>query len=62
MEGGINKDLSATIGWPALVRQVATSPLAAGGRACHLVVFTGDYGAAGAIDQYGRRATDSLTR
>jgi hypothetical protein len=55
-EGNINKDLSATIGWPALVRQVArvADSLPPSERA-HLVVFTGDYGAAGAIDEYGAR-------
>ena len=55
-ESGINKDLSATIGWPALVRQVArvADSLPPNERA-HLVVFTGDYGAAGAIDEYGTR-------
>ena len=54
--GSVNKDLSATIGWPYLVAQMAavtdTTPAK---RATHLVVFTGDYGAAGAIDLYGAR-------
>ena len=53
-EGKINKDLSATVGWPQLVRQVAAvadsvPPV----ERAHLVVFTGDYGAAGAIDRFG---------
>jgi hypothetical protein len=53
-EGSINKDLSATVGWPQFVRQVATiaGRLPADERA-RLVVFTGDYGAAGAIDLWG---------
>ena len=53
--GGVNKDLSATIGWSQLVAQVAAVahhlPPA---QQAHFVVFTGDYGAAGAIDLYGR--------
>ena len=55
-EGNINKDLSATVGWPYMVAQVAhvadTLPEA---QRAHLVVFTGDYGAAGAIDLWGSR-------
>ena len=53
-EGNINKDLSATVGWPQFVRQVATiaDGLPTRERA-RLVVFTGDYGAAGAIDLWG---------
>jgi hypothetical protein len=53
-EGSINKDLSATVGWPQFVRQVATiaDRLPADERA-RLVLFTGDYGAAGAIDLWG---------
>jgi len=54
--GNINKDLSATLGWQPFVAQVAgvaaTLPPAERRR---LVVFTGDYGAAGAIDLYGGR-------
>jgi hypothetical protein len=55
-EGKINKDLSATVGWPRVVRQVsaAADGLPPAERA-HLVVFTGDYGAAGAVDLYGAR-------
>jgi hypothetical protein len=55
-EGGINKDLSATVGWNALVRQVAyiADRLPPTERA-DVVVFTGDYGAAGAVDQFGAR-------
>jgi len=50
----INKDLSATVGWKDMVRQAATvaSRLPSGERR-RLVVYTGDYGAAGAIDLYG---------
>jgi hypothetical protein len=55
-EGNINKDLSATLGWPAFVAQVAgiVRTLPRDQRA-HVVVLTGDYGAAGAIDLYGAR-------
>ncbi|MBV8463260.1 MAG: glycosyltransferase family 39 protein, partial [Acidimicrobiales bacterium] len=47
-EGNINKDLSATTGWSSLVRQVGAvaSGLPPRQRQA-LVVFTGDYGAAG---------------
>jgi Dolichyl-phosphate-mannose-protein mannosyltransferase len=55
-EGNINKDLSATLGWQDFVRQVAA---VSGGlppsERGDLVVFTGDYGAAGAIDLWGPR-------
>jgi 4-amino-4-deoxy-L-arabinose transferase-like glycosyltransferase len=53
-EGNLNKDLSATVGWQQMTRQVAdiASALPPANRA-HLVVFTGDYGAAGAVDLYG---------
>jgi 4-amino-4-deoxy-L-arabinose transferase-like glycosyltransferase len=53
-EGNVNKDLSATVGWQGLVAQVARveATLPASQRA-HVVVFTGDYGAAGAIDLWG---------
>jgi 4-amino-4-deoxy-L-arabinose transferase-like glycosyltransferase len=55
-QGQINKDLSATVGWPKFVRQVAriASSLPATERA-RLVIITGDYGAAGAVDLYGGR-------
>jgi hypothetical protein len=55
-EGNINKDLSATVGWNQLVRQIATvaGRLPSEQRA-NLVIFTGDYGAAGAVDLYGGR-------
>ena len=55
-ESNINKDLSATVGWPQFVRQIAavSARLPRSERAT-LVVFTGDYGAAGAIDLYGSR-------
>jgi hypothetical protein len=54
-ESNINKDLSATVGWPQFVRQVATvaDRLPAQERA-RLVAFAGDYGAAGAIDLWGK--------
>jgi 4-amino-4-deoxy-L-arabinose transferase-like glycosyltransferase len=55
-EGNINKDLSATVGWQPFVRQVgdvvATLPPS---QRAHVVIFTGDYGAAGAVDLYGAR-------
>lgn len=55
-QGTINKDLSATVGWPQLVGQVARiADRLPAARRDHLVVFTGDYGAAGAIDLYGAR-------
>ena len=54
--GDLNKDLSATVGWQHFVAQVAgvvaTLPRA---ERAHVVVLTGDYGAAGAIDLYGDR-------
>lgn len=55
-EGNLNKDLSATVGWGQLVHQVAaiTRSLPPAERS-HAVVFTGDYGAAGAVDLYGPR-------
>ena len=55
-EGDINKDLSATVGWQGFVEQVAgvVSTLPRPERA-HVVLLTGDYGAAGAIDLYGAR-------
>jgi len=50
----VNKDLSATIGWPQFVAQVAAvAHHLPPDEQAHLVVFTGDYGAAGAIDLYG---------
>jgi 4-amino-4-deoxy-L-arabinose transferase-like glycosyltransferase len=54
--GNINKDLSATVGWQAFVGQIASvaRTLPAGERST-LVVFTGDYGAAGAVDLWGER-------
>ncbi len=55
-EGNVNKELSATVGWPQLVRQIATvaDRLPREQRA-NLVILTGDYGAAGAVDLYGVR-------
>lgn len=55
-EGQVNKDLSATVGWPAYVGQIArlTQQLPPGEHS-RLVLLTGDYGAAGAIDLYGSR-------
>ena len=55
-ESNINKDLSATVGWPQFVRRiVAVSARLPRSERATLVVFTGDYGAAGAIDLYGSR-------
>ena len=55
-QASINKDLSATVGWDDTVRQLAgvASSLPAHQRA-RLVILTGDYGAAGAVDLYGPR-------
>jgi hypothetical protein len=53
-EGNINKELSATVGWQDFVRQVAAvAHTLPPGERSNLVVFTGDYGAAGAIDLWG---------
>ena len=53
-EGSINKDLSATVGWPQLVTQVAiVADRLPNSERYRLVIFTGDYGAAGAVDLYG---------
>jgi hypothetical protein len=53
-EGSINKDLSATVGWRQMVTQlsVVADRLPSSQRS-RLVIFTGDYGAAGAVDLYG---------
>lgn len=53
-EGSVNKDLSATLGWKDFTLQIShiASTLPADERA-RLVVYTGDYGAAGAIDLFG---------
>lgn len=55
-EGQINKDLSATYAWPYFVRQVAAlARQLPPQQRSRLVIYTGDYGAAGAIDLYGSR-------
>jgi hypothetical protein len=53
-EGTINKDLSATVGWHDFVGELArvSGALPPRERAT-LVIFTGDYGAAGAVDLWG---------
>jgi hypothetical protein len=52
----VNEDAVETIGWPELVRTVAdvyeVLPAAERARA---VIFTGNYGEAGAVDRYGPR-------
>ena len=54
--GSVNKDLSATVGWPQFVHQIAALAATVPARQrADLVVFTGDYGAAGAIDLWGHR-------
>jgi 4-amino-4-deoxy-L-arabinose transferase-like glycosyltransferase len=55
-ESNINKDLSATVGWKSFVAQIAavSATLPPNERA-RVVVYTGDYGAAGAIDLWGRQ-------
>jgi hypothetical protein len=53
-EGSINKDLSATVGWHHFVGQVAgVARTLPPGERTRLVIFTGDYGAAGAVDLWG---------
>ncbi len=47
---GINADVGETIGWPELARTVAGVYRRAQGNA---VIFTSNYGEAGAIDRYG---------
>jgi hypothetical protein len=47
---GMNADVGETIGWPDLVQTVADVAHRAGGRP---VIFTANYGEAGAIDRYG---------
>ena len=55
-EGELNKDLSATVGWDRVAHQigdiVAALPPA---QRAGAVVFTEDYGAAGAVDRFGAR-------
>ncbi len=55
-ESTINKDLSATVGWERVTRQIADvkAELPPDERS-RVVVFTGDYGAAGAVDEFGAR-------
>jgi hypothetical protein len=55
-ESKINKDLSATVGWDHVAHQLGdvVAALPASERA-NVVIFTGDYGAAGAVDLYGKR-------
>jgi len=48
----VNADAGETIGWPALVRTVASVARRAGGSP---VVFTSNYGEAGAIERFGGR-------
>jgi hypothetical protein len=52
--GALNEDAKETIGWPSFVDQIAavadTVPIA---DRSNLVIFTADYGEAGAIDRYG---------
>ena len=53
-ESGINKDLSATVGWRDLVDQVAQTERALPpAQRAHVVILAGDYGAAGALDLWG---------
>jgi hypothetical protein len=46
----VNEDVGETIGWPELVDRVAAAARQAGGEP---VVFTANYGEAGAVDRYG---------
>ncbi|MGD0314333.1 MAG: hypothetical protein ABSC90_17935, partial [Acidimicrobiales bacterium] len=52
---GANQDLGETVGWPELVHTVSTAwrSLPPGQRE-HAVIFTADYGEAGAINELGR--------
>lgn len=52
--GALNEDAKETIGWPTFVDQVAAvaATVPADERA-NLVIFTSNYGEAGAIDRYG---------
>lgn len=51
---GANKELAETVGWPELVRSVATVWHSLPPRQRHhAVIFTVDYGEAGAINTYG---------
>jgi 4-amino-4-deoxy-L-arabinose transferase-like glycosyltransferase len=53
-EGKIDKDLSATVGWNRVVAQIAAvADRLPPPERLRLVVFTGDYGAAGAVDHFG---------
>ena len=53
-ESGINKDLSATVGWRDFVDQVArTEHALPPAQRAHVVILAGDYGAAGALDLWG---------
>ena len=45
----LNEDAVETVGWPAFVRQVAAARAAVPGA----VIFTGNYGEAGAVARYG---------
>jgi 4-amino-4-deoxy-L-arabinose transferase-like glycosyltransferase len=55
-ESNINKDLSATVGWKPFVAQVAAvSRTLPRNERANVVVYTGDYGAAGAIDLWGKQ-------
>jgi 4-amino-4-deoxy-L-arabinose transferase-like glycosyltransferase len=53
-QSNINKDLSATVGWKAFVAQIAgVANMLPGNERANVVLFAGDYGAAGAIDLWG---------
>jgi 4-amino-4-deoxy-L-arabinose transferase-like glycosyltransferase len=55
-EGKINKDLSATVGWKSFTAQVAdVAKTLPPHERRSVVVFAGDYGAAGAIDLWGHQ-------
>jgi 4-amino-4-deoxy-L-arabinose transferase-like glycosyltransferase len=47
----VNEDVGETIGWPEFARTVADVHRELPGR--HVVILTGNYGEAGAIDRYG---------
>ena len=55
-QAGLNKDLSATVGWPQLVAQLSgVADRLPTAQRREVVVFSGDYGAAGAVELYGAR-------
>jgi hypothetical protein len=48
---GVNEDVGETIGWPEFAQTVAEVPRRLAGTG-DVVILTGNYGEAGAIDRY----------